>query len=97
MSDDDSKEMKQSYEIVSVRLVDPPPGTEGSNWHRYVIAFEGIDSIYGYRQGSLRIVTGEVEEIVAQLNERHAGKRGRVHLVPATKKTPKGNDRSTVS
>jgi hypothetical protein len=39
-------------------------------------------------QGNLTVVTGEVEEIVAQLNERHRGKHGRVHLVPTPKKTP---------
>lgn len=82
-------EMKPSYEIVSVRLVEPPTGMEGSNWHRYVIAFEGNNSIQGCRQGNLKVVTGAVEEIVAQLNERHAGKRGRVHLVPTAKKTAK--------
>jgi len=92
MNDDDSSEMRHSYEIVSVRLVEPPPGMEGSNWHRYVIAFEGSNSIHGYRQGNLKVVTGAVEEVVAQLNERHAGKRGRVHLVPTTKKIPKSND-----
>ncbi len=83
--------MAQAYEIVSVRRAKPPPGTEGSNWYRYVIAFEGTNTIHGYRQGKLRAVTTALEEIVAQLNERHLGhlSRGRrVHLV-LKKKTHK--------
>ena len=61
---------------------------EGSNWNRYVIAFRGSNSIEGCRQGNLSVVTGAVEEIVAQLNERYKGKRGPVHLVPTPKKKP---------
>ncbi len=74
--------MRQLYEIVSVRRAKPPPGAKGSDWHRYVIAFEGRKSIHGCRQGNLRGVTRAVEEIVGQLNQRHLGKRGRVNLVP---------------
>jgi len=80
--------MGQPYEIVSVQRAKHPPGTEGSNWHRYVIAFEGSNSIHGCRQGNLRVVTGAVEEIVAQLNERRLGNRGRVSLVWPPKKKP---------
>ncbi len=78
--------MAQSYEIVSVRRAEHPPGGKGSNWYRYVIAFEGTDVIHGSRSGSLKVVTTAVEAIVAQLNERHLGKRGRVNL--ALKKKP---------
>ena len=88
---DEPLAMGQPYEIVSVRPAKPPPGTEGSNWHRYVIAFEGSNSIHGYRQGNLKTVTKVVEEIVAQLNERHLGhfsKPGIVHPV-LKKKTHK--------
>ena len=70
---DESSAMAQAYEIVSVRRAKPPPGEKGSNWYRYVIAFEGTNTINGYRQGQLRAVTSAVEEIVAQLNERHLG------------------------
>ncbi len=63
--------MEQAYEIVSIRRAEPPPGAEGSNWHRYVIAFNGTNIIHGCRQGSTKAVTRAVEEIVAQLNERH--------------------------
>ncbi len=85
---DESLALEQPYEIVSVRRAKAPPGTEGTNWHRYVIAFEGRTSIRGYRQGGLKAVTRAVEEIVAQLNERHLDKRSRVNLVwPRKKKT----------
>ncbi len=86
--------MGQPYEIVSVRRAKPPSGGKGSNWHRYVIAFEGTNTIHGCRQGGLKAVTRAVEEIVAQMNERHrvpryaVGKPIRVHLV-LKKKTHK--------
>jgi len=78
---DESLALEQPYEIVSVRRAKPPPGGKGSNWYRYVIAFEGSNTIHGYQQGNLSAVTRAVEEIVAQLNERHLGKRGRINLV----------------
>ncbi len=80
----ESTALEQPYEIVSVRRAEPPPGGKGSNWYRYVIAFEGTNNIHGCRQGGLKAVTREVEEIVAQLNERHLGhstKPSRVQLV----------------
>ena len=77
--------MGQPYEIVSVRRAEPPTGGEGSDWHRYVIT-QGANTIHGCRQGDLQAVTWAVEEIVAQLNERRLGKRGRVHLVMTSKK-----------
>ncbi len=80
--------MEQPYEIVSVRRAEPPPGGKGSYWYRYVIAFEGRNSIHGYRQGGLKAVTRAVEEIVAQLNERRLSKTSRGHLV-LKKKTHK--------
>jgi len=40
---DESPAMVQPYEIVSVRRAEPPPGGKGSNWYRYVIAFEGTN------------------------------------------------------
>ncbi len=91
---DESSAMGQPYKIVSVRRAKRPLGVEGSNWHRYVIAFEGTNNIHGYRQGNLKAVTRAVEEIVAQLNERQLGKRGRVNLLPTPKKISTSNDRS---
>ncbi len=78
--------MAQPYEIVSVRRAEPPPGGKGSNWHRYVIAFEGTNTIHGHRQGSLKAVTRAVEETVAKLNERRLTKPRRVNRVPTPKK-----------
>jgi hypothetical protein len=83
---DESLAMTQPYEIVSIQIVEPPPGGKGSNWYRYVIAFEGTNTIHGCRQGGIKTVTREVEDIVAQLNERHLGKRGRVNLRPRQKR-----------
>jgi len=69
--------MGQSYEIVSIKRAESPPGTEGSKWYDYVIAFAGTKTVRGCRQGSLKDVTSAVEEIVDQLNERHWKKRTR--------------------
>ncbi len=77
--------MGQPYKIVSVERTETPPGVEGSDWYRYVIA-QGSNTINGFRQGKLKAVTEAVEEIVDQLNERQLGKRGRVNLVPTPKK-----------
>ena len=88
---DESIALGQLYKIVSVQRAEPPPGGKGSNWYRYVIAFEGTNTIHGCRQGGLKAVTRAVEEIVAQLNERQlrqSGKRGRVDLVWPPKKKP---------
>ncbi len=88
---DESLALEQPYEIVSIRRAKPPPGGKGSYWYRYVIAFEGTNTIHGCRQGGLKAVTRAVEDIVAQLNERHLGhlsKPSRVHLV-LKKKTRK--------
>ncbi len=88
---DEFSALEQPYEIVSVQRAEPPPGGKGSNWYRYVIAFEGTNNIHGCRQGGLKAVTRAVEEIVSQLNERqhlaHSTKPSRVHLV--LKKKPR--------
>ena len=84
---------RQYYEMVSIKRAEPPAGAEGTVWHRYVISFGGSNNIQGCREGQLDVVTGAVEEIVAQLNLRHKGKHGRVHLVPSPKKTAKSTDR----
>ncbi len=56
----------------------------GTDWHCYIIE-QGKNTIRGYKQGSLKVVTKSVEEIVMQLNERRFGKRGRVHLDMSTR------------
>ena len=72
--------LEDNYEIVSVRPAEAPSELEGSDWHRYEIA-QGSNTIRGYRQGSLTSVKKAVKDIVFQLNQRRAGKRGRVHIV----------------
>ena len=67
------------YEIVSVEPTEPPGGMVGTGWHCYIIE-QGKNTIRGYQQGNLKAVTRAVEEIVARLNERRYGKKGRVHL-----------------
>ena len=86
---DESIALGQSYEIVSVQRAEPPPDGKGAYWYRYVIAFEGTNTIHGCQQGGLKDVTKAVEEIVAQMNERHhLRKASRVDLV-LKKKTHK--------
>lgn len=74
----------QPYDIASIKKTDAPAGAVGSDWHRYDIV-QGKNTFHGFRQGSLKTVTESVEEIVAQLNERRFGKRGRANLAPAAK------------
>jgi len=68
--------MEQHYELVSIHRAEPPLDGKGSNWYRYVIAFEGSNSITGCRQGNLKDVTSGVVEMIAQLNERQFKKHG---------------------
>jgi hypothetical protein len=82
--------IEEHYEIDSIRPTEPPANMDGSRWHRYVIV-QGPNTIRGYRQGSLNSVKQAVKQLVLQLNERRAGKRGRVHLVMPTSK--KGGDK----
>ena len=86
---DESSALAQPYQIVSVRRANPAPVEEGSNWHRYVIAFKGTNTIHGYIQGNFKAVMRAVEEIIAQLNEKHwwySTIPRRVNRVPTPKK-----------
>ena len=78
---------EENYEIVSVQPTEPPSDMEGSNWHSYVIV-QGSNTIRGYRKGSLTSVRKAVKDLVFRLNERRAGKRGRVHIVMQNTKKP---------
>jgi hypothetical protein len=78
--------MAQPYEVVSISRATTPEGGQGADWYDYEIAL-GNHTINGCRQGSLKSVTSDVNEIVIQMNERRFGKRGRVNLVPTPKKT----------
>jgi hypothetical protein len=79
---------KNNYEIVSVEPTDAPADTAGTGWHCYIIQ-QGKNRIRGYKRGDFQFVTQAVEEIVARLNERRYGSKGRVNLVmsPRTKKS----------
>jgi hypothetical protein len=77
---DESTAPAQPFKIVSVQRTKPPTGVDGAIWHHYVI-MQGSNTIHGYRQGNHDAVASAVEEIVAKLNERRNGKRGRVQLV----------------
>ena len=73
-------ELPDPFEIVSVQPVAPPPGTAGTNWHRYEIC-QGDNRIVGYRLGAADLVREAVELIVVGLNMRRTHRRGRVHVV----------------
>ena len=73
------------FEMSSLEKADAPTGAEGKNWYRDVIN-QGVNEIVGYRQGSRKTVSKEVEEIIVSLNERRRGKSGRVHLTPSPRK-----------
>jgi hypothetical protein len=70
--------MERSYKISLIERSNVVPGEESSDWHDYVIAFGGIDTVRGRRQGNLKEVTSAVDEIVGQLNERHCKKLGKL-------------------
>ena len=70
---------EEDYEIVSVEPTAPPGNMVGTGWHRYII-MQGKNTIRGYQRGDIKAVRQAVEEIVARLNERRYGKKGRVHL-----------------
>jgi len=78
-----------NYEVVSVEEADAPRGLAGEDWHRYTIC-QGENTIQGYRRGDLATVTQSVEAIVTRLNERRAGKRGRVHLAMTAREGKSG-------
>ena len=77
--------MGNPYEIVSIQRAERPPNGEGDDWYGYEIV-QGSHTIHGRRQGKLQAVTLAVEEIVAQLNDRRYGKRGRVQITSTPKK-----------
>ena len=81
---DGKSQLDENYEIELIEASDPPRDMEGSGWHHYVIGLGDI-RINGYQQGSRKVVTESVQEIVVRLNERRFGKRGRVHLEMSAK------------
>ena len=76
----------EPFKLTSIVKEEPPTGTEGVGWHRYVINQGGENTIVGHTQGSANSVGLAVEEILVSLNERRRGNFGRVHLIPGPKK-----------
>ena len=79
--------IENGFRIVSIRSSAAPSGSAGQDWYAYCIA-QGTNLINGYRRGALAEVTVGVENIVAALNERRVGKRGRVDLKPSRPAAP---------
>jgi len=71
--------MNEAYEIILVESAEAPADLDGTNWYRYTIG-QGTNRIFGFRRGDLHSVTESLEELVLRLNERRAGRTGRVHI-----------------
>jgi hypothetical protein len=65
----------EPFRLVSIERAEPPSGAAGKNWYRYTIR-QGANAIHGYLQGTATGVKHAAEQIVAQLNERRAGRWG---------------------
>ena len=76
------------FSIGEIESTEPPAEGAGKYWCKYTIV-QGTNTITGYRQGGVKAVRIAVGEIVADMNQRRMGKRGRVHLTPSGK--PKTN------
>lgn len=65
----------QKYQVVCVEKTDPPDGSEGRNWYRYVIE-RGSAVLTGQKPGTRKDVTAYAEQFAADLNERLGNVRG---------------------
>lgn len=74
----------EPYELKAVKKTEAPTGSQGENWIRYEIT-QGTNVITGYRQGNVKTIRREAEEIVVGLNERRSPNRGRVQLTQLRK------------
>lgn len=72
------------FSVGTIETTEPPEEGAGKFWCRYTIV-QGPNTITGYRQGGVKAVRKVVGEIVADMNQRRMGKRGRVHLTPSGK------------
>lgn len=72
------------FSVGEIESIKPPEEGAGKFWCRYTIV-QGRNTITGYRQGGVKAVRKAVGEIVADMNQRRMGKRGRVHLTPSGK------------
>ena len=69
----------EQFELFALEESSAPGDGVPGTWFRYTIT-QGHNTIVGMRQGSKSSVTIALNEIVAALNERRVGRRGRVHL-----------------
>ncbi len=65
------------FELSAVEPIAPPVQGESGKWCRYTIT-QGHNIITGYRKGSRTAVMKAAKLIVADLNERRFGRRGRI-------------------
>lgn len=78
------KDEAPPFSVGVIESVEPPAEGAGKYWCKYTIV-QGTNTITGYRQGGVKAVKKAVGEIVADMNQRRMGKRGRVHLTPSSK------------
>jgi hypothetical protein len=76
------------FSMGTVESIDPPAEGAGKYWCKYTIV-QGHNTITGYRKGGVKAVRQAVAVIVADMNQRRMGKRGRVHLTSSSKPKPK--------
>jgi hypothetical protein len=69
-------EIDESFQLDSVSTTKAPTGCTGRDWFVYRIS-QGRNVITGYRQGDLKAVRQEVEQIVVGLNERRHTRKER--------------------
>jgi hypothetical protein len=74
------------FSIGEIESTEPPTEGAGKYWCKYTI-IQGPNTITGYRQGGVKAVRLAVNEMIADMNQRRMGKRGRVHLTSSSKKT----------
>ena len=65
------------FELSGVDPIEPPVDGDTGKWCKYTI-IQGKNVITGYKKGSRTAVTKAAKVIVADLNERRFGRRGRI-------------------
>jgi hypothetical protein len=93
-----NSEDEERFRLISVTSTSTPSGCTGRDWFVYRIA-QGKNEITGYRQGDLKTVRADVEQVVVSLNERRVtkkersgAKRGRPPAQAAAVTPPKEDD-----
>jgi len=69
-------DIDESFQLDSVNTTKAPSGCTGRDWFVYRIS-QGRNVITGYRQGELKAVRQEIEQIVVGLNERRHTRKER--------------------